>query len=753
MNRVLAVNGEDLTATVEAGVTRKQLNAAIEDTGLFFPVDPGADATLGGMAATRASGSNAVRYGTMRENVLGLRVVTADGEVIRTAGRAKKSSAGYDLTRIFVGSEGTLGIITEVTVRLYPQPEAVSAAVCPFPDVAGAVDTVIRTIQRGVPIARAELLDALTVTAVNRYSKTELKEQPTLFLEFHGTPSGVEEQAETVQEIAREHGGHDFEWAVDPEDRARLWDARHTAFLACLQLRPGARAFVTDACVPISRLAECIAATIEDTRASSLPCPILGHVGDGNFHCIILADPANPAEMEEAERLNQRVMRRALAMDGTCTGEHGVGMHKISLLGEEFGDAGRRPDAPAQGGVGPAEHPESREGRHDDVSSPRWAGRPRRCCPTQGESRRNARRERSMIDRPGSPTQQVSEWLSRFGAALDRKDRAAAAELFGDECYWRDLVSFTWNIKTLEGKDEIQAMLAATICRRAARSTGRSWERPTEENGVTAGWFTFETAVARGKGYLRLKAGQCWTLLTTMTELKGFEEKQGPTRVPGAQHGVFRNRKTWLERKTQEEAELGYATQPYCVIIGGGQGGIGLAARLKRLEVPTIIIEKNSSSRRFVAESLQVALPARPRVVRPPALPAVSRPLAGVLAEGQDRRLAGDVRQGHGAELLAFHRMPRRQYHEDTQDWTVTVEREGETVVLRPRQLVLATGMSGMPNVPQIPGPTRSEGRSSIPASSAASTTTAARSASSWAPTIRLTTSVPLCGSRTRTSP
>jgi len=339
MNKVIAVNGEDLTATVEAGVTRKQLNAEIEDTGHFFPVDPGADATLGGMAATRASGSNAVRYGTMRENVLGLRVVTADGEIIRTAGRAKKSSAGYDLTRIFVGSEGTLGIITEVTVRLYPRPEAMSAAVCPFPDVAGAVNTVIRTIQRGVPIARAELLDALTVNAVNRYSKTKLKEQPTLFFEFHGTPSGVEEQAEAVQEIARGHGGDAFEWAVDPEARARLWDARHTAFLACLQLRPGARAFVTDACVPISRLAECIAATIEDTRTSLLPCPILGHVGDGNFHCIIIADPGNPAEMEEAERLNQRVMRRALAMDGTCTGEHGVGMHKIALLGEEFGDA------------------------------------------------------------------------------------------------------------------------------------------------------------------------------------------------------------------------------------------------------------------------------------------------------------------------------------------------------------------------------------------------------------------------------
>jgi D-lactate dehydrogenase (cytochrome) len=339
MNKLIAVDGEDLTATVEAGVTRKQLNAAIEGAGVFFPVDPGADATLGGMAATRASGSNAVRYGTMRENVVGLRVVTADGAVIRTAGRAKKSSAGYDLTRIFVGSEGTLGIITEVTVRLYPRPEAVSAAVCPFPDVAGAVDTVIRTIRRGVPIARAELLDALTVAAVNRYSRTRLAERPTLFLEFHGTPSGVAEQAEAVQGIARERGGRDFEWAVAPEERARLWDARHSAFLAILELRPGARAFVTDACVPISRLAECITATIEDTRASSLPCPILGHVGDGNFHCIILADPGDPAEMEEAERLNRRVMRRALEMDGTCTGEHGVGMHKIPMLGEEFGDA------------------------------------------------------------------------------------------------------------------------------------------------------------------------------------------------------------------------------------------------------------------------------------------------------------------------------------------------------------------------------------------------------------------------------
>jgi D-lactate dehydrogenase (cytochrome) len=339
MNKVLSVHAEDLTATVEAGVTRKQLNVEIRDTGLFFAIDPGADASLGGMAATRASGTNAVRYGTMRENVLGLTVVTADGKVIRTARRAKKSSAGYDLTRIFVGSEGTLGIITELTVRLYPQPEAVSAAVCSFPDVGGAVKTVIQTIQLGVPVARAELLDALTVKAVNRHSRANLKEQPMLFLEFHGSPSSVKEQAETVQALAREHGGEAFEWAMNPEDRTRLWNARHAAFPACMRLRPGARTFVTDACVPISRLADCIRETLEDVRQTSLPCPIFGHVGDGNFHCIIVADPGNPAEMEEAERLNHRVMRRALAMDGTCTGEHGVGMHKIGLLGEEFGEA------------------------------------------------------------------------------------------------------------------------------------------------------------------------------------------------------------------------------------------------------------------------------------------------------------------------------------------------------------------------------------------------------------------------------
>jgi D-lactate dehydrogenase (cytochrome) len=338
MNAVLTVDAADLTATVQAGVTRKQLNTEIRDTGLFFPIDPGADASLGGMAATRASGTNAVRYGTMRENVLALTVVTAEGRVIRTAGRARKSSAGYDLTRLFVGSEGTLGIITEVTVRLYPQPEALSAAVCSFADVQSAVDTVIQTIQLGVPVARAELLDALTIKAVNLHSRTTLKELPMLFLEFHGSPSSVKEQAEAVQGIAHDHGGQDFEWALNPEDRSRLWNARHLAYFACLQLKPASRAFTTDVCVPISRLGRCIAETLADVGASTLPCPIFGHVGDGNFHCLIIADPASQAEMAEAERLNQRVMRRALAMDGTCSGEHGVGLHKMPLLAEEFGD-------------------------------------------------------------------------------------------------------------------------------------------------------------------------------------------------------------------------------------------------------------------------------------------------------------------------------------------------------------------------------------------------------------------------------
>ena len=338
MNAVLAVNPEDLTVTVQAGVTRKQLNNEIKASGSFFPIDPGADATIGGMAATRASGTNAVRYGTMRENVLGLTFVSGEGRIIRTSSRAKKSSAGYDLTRLLVGSEGTLGIITEITLKLYPQPEAISAATCSFPTVDAAVRTTIETIQMGVPIARCELLDALTVKAVNARNKLGLPELPMLLFEFHGSPTGVAEQVEAVQAIAREHGAAAFQWANQPEERSRLWEARHNAYFACLQLKPGSRSFTTDVCVPISRLAECITETIRDTSTSPLPAPILGHVGDGNFHCAILADPGRPGEMEEAERLNRRIVARALSMDGTCTGEHGVGMHKMDFLREEHGD-------------------------------------------------------------------------------------------------------------------------------------------------------------------------------------------------------------------------------------------------------------------------------------------------------------------------------------------------------------------------------------------------------------------------------
>ena len=338
MNKVLAFNPEDLTVTVQAGVTRKQLNQEIRNTGFFFPIDPGADATIGGMTATGASGTNAVRYGTMRENVVGMTVVTGEGKVVRTGGRTKKSSAGYDLTRLFVGSEGTLGVITEITLRIYPQPEAVSAASCSFPTVEDAVKTTIATIQMGIPIARCELLDAMTVKAVNARDKLGLPEMPLLLFEFHGSPAGVAEQAKLVEEIAKEHGAAAFEWATRPEDRTRLWEARHNAYFACLQLKPGSRSFTTDVCVPISRLAECIAETIRDTEQSFLPAPILGHVGDGNFHCAILADTSKPEELLEAERLNQLIVARALAMDGTCTGEHGVGMHKMDFLRDEHGD-------------------------------------------------------------------------------------------------------------------------------------------------------------------------------------------------------------------------------------------------------------------------------------------------------------------------------------------------------------------------------------------------------------------------------
>ncbi|MCO4888957.1 FAD-binding protein [Cupriavidus sp. WGtm5] len=338
MNRVLAVQPEDLTVTVQPGVTRKQLNQEIKDTGLFFPIDPGADASLGGMCATRASGTNAVRYGTMRENVLALTVVTADGRVIRTGTQARKSSAGYDLTRLFIGSEGTLGIITEVTVRLYPQPEAISAAVCAFPSMGSAVQAVIQTIQLGVPVARVEFVDALAIRAINRHDNLTLPETPHLFFEFHGTEAGVREQAETVQQITADFGGQGFEWATRPEDRSRLWNARHTAYFAMLQLKPGCKSVTTDVCVPISRLADCVTETEKDLNASALPCPIVGHVGDGNFHVAILVDPDQPEEMAEAEAINQRIVERALAMGGTCTGEHGVGLHKQRFLVDEHGE-------------------------------------------------------------------------------------------------------------------------------------------------------------------------------------------------------------------------------------------------------------------------------------------------------------------------------------------------------------------------------------------------------------------------------
>jgi D-lactate dehydrogenase (cytochrome) len=338
MNRVVTVHAEDLTATVQAGVTRKQLNQEIKDTGLFFPIDPGADASLGGMAATRASGTNAVRYGTMRENTLALTVVTADGRVIKTGTRAKKSSAGYDLTRVFVGSEGTLGIITEVTVKLYPQPEAISAAVCSFPSAADAVNTVIQTIQMGVPIARVEFLDENGVRAINAHDKLSLPEKPLLLFEFHGSENGVKEQAEVVQGIAAEFGATGFEWATRPEDRSRLWAARHNAYFALLQLRPGSRAISTDCCVPISRLAECILDTKADCEKNGIVYSIIGHVGDGNFHVQMLVDPHNEDEVAKAEGVNSRMVSRAIAMDGTCTGEHGVGLHKMDFLVEEHGE-------------------------------------------------------------------------------------------------------------------------------------------------------------------------------------------------------------------------------------------------------------------------------------------------------------------------------------------------------------------------------------------------------------------------------
>jgi D-lactate dehydrogenase (cytochrome) len=339
MNRVLRVSAEDLDATVEAGVTRLQLARELRSTGLTFPVDPGADATIGGMAATRASGTTAVRYGTMRENVLALTVVLADGRVIATGTRARKSASGYDLTRLFVGSEGTLGIITEVTVRLHPVPEAVAVAISAFDSIEGAVETVIATIQLGVRVARIELLDEAQVAAINRHSRTAYPVSPMLLFEFHGDHDAhVRDQAETVQALAAERGGKGFEWATRLEDRERLWQARHDALYAALALRPGSRAWTTDVCVPISSLAACVVATKLDHAAAPFPVCLVGHAGDGNFHLVYVLDPASAAELDEARRLNDRLVARALAMGGTCTGEHGVGFGKMKHLEAEHGE-------------------------------------------------------------------------------------------------------------------------------------------------------------------------------------------------------------------------------------------------------------------------------------------------------------------------------------------------------------------------------------------------------------------------------
>ena len=340
MNRVLRVSAEDLDCDVEAGVTHRQLNRVLANTGVRFWVDPGADATIGGMAATRASGTTAVRYGTMRETVLGLTVVLADGRVIHTGGRARKSASGYDLTRLFVGSEGTIGIITELTLRLYGLPEAVSAATCPFETLEGAVQTVMTTIQLGIPVARIELLDETQIEASNRYSRVNYPVKPTLFFEFHGTSAdAVAEHVKAVQEIAVENGGPDFHWATTPEAREKLWQARHNAFHAACALRPGSKPWTTDVCVPISRFAECVLETRRDFQTSKLPAPLAGHAGDGNFHLVILVNPDDPAELAEVEELNARLVKRAQAMGGTCTGEHGVGLGKIDYLPIEHGEA------------------------------------------------------------------------------------------------------------------------------------------------------------------------------------------------------------------------------------------------------------------------------------------------------------------------------------------------------------------------------------------------------------------------------
>jgi len=339
MNQVLAVNAEDLDCRVQPGVTRKQLNEYLRDTGLFFPIDPGADASIGGMTATRASGTNAVRYGTMRENVLGLTVVTADGRIIKTGRRARKSSAGYDLTRLFVGSEGTLGVITEINLRLYGIPESVTSAVCNYPSLEAAVNVVITTIQMGIPVARIELADEVQIDAINNYSGTDLAVEPTLFFEFHGTTASAKEQAEQVEAISDEYGGGEFKWATTPEERTKLWQARHDAAYAAKNIRQGAEVWATDVCVPISRLAETIVETQRDLKENNLIAPIVGHVGDGNFHLVLIADKNDPEEMRRAHGVNDRLVQRALAADGTCTGEHGIGVGKMDFLIAEHGEA------------------------------------------------------------------------------------------------------------------------------------------------------------------------------------------------------------------------------------------------------------------------------------------------------------------------------------------------------------------------------------------------------------------------------
>jgi D-lactate dehydrogenase (cytochrome) len=340
MNRVLRVSPEDLDVTVEAGLTHRRLNEHLKNTGLMFPVDPGADATIGGMTATRASGTTAVRYGTMRENVLGLTVVLADGTVIRTGGRARKSSSGYDLTRLFVGSEGTLGVITEVTLRLFGRPEAVSAAVCPFATMQGATATVIQTIQLGIPVARIEIIDEQQLELVNRYSRTSYPLAPTLFFEFHGiSQESVDEQARAVEDLAKDNGALGFQWATTPEDRATLWQARHNVLYATTASRPGARPWTSDVCVPISRLSECVLETQDDLRRSRIVAPLVGHAGDGNFHLIFMVNTDDPVELEAVKAANERLVERALRLGGTCTGEHGVGLGKLKYLEQEHGES------------------------------------------------------------------------------------------------------------------------------------------------------------------------------------------------------------------------------------------------------------------------------------------------------------------------------------------------------------------------------------------------------------------------------